>query len=55
MAPVPEAERDDMINAYHRLLHSPDKDTRLAAARAWSKWEYVRSLPRHPVQKLIRR
>jgi proline iminopeptidase len=38
-APVPEAERDDMVSAYYRLLTSDDEQTRLEAARAWSLWE----------------
>ena len=36
---IPEAERDDMISAFHRRLTSDDEATRLAAARAWSVWE----------------
>lgn len=40
LAPVPEAERDgDLIEAYHRLLHSPDEKVALDAAVAWSTWE----------------
>lgn len=40
LAPVPEAERDDdLIEAYHRLLHSPDPATAVKAAVAWSTWE----------------
>ncbi|WP_280451780.1 prolyl aminopeptidase [Nocardia cyriacigeorgica] len=40
LAPVPEAERDgDLVEAYHRLLHSPDEDIATAAAIAWSTWE----------------
>ncbi len=39
LAPVPEAERDDMVSAYYRLLTSDDELTRLKAARAWSLWE----------------
>jgi len=37
--PIPAAERDDIIAAYHRRLTGPDPDVRLAAARAWSMWE----------------
>jgi proline iminopeptidase len=37
--PIPEAERGDLIAAYHRRLTGPDLDLRLAAARAWSMWE----------------
>uniref|UniRef100_UPI0034DB47B3 alpha/beta fold hydrolase n=1 Tax=Nocardia farcinica TaxID=37329 RepID=UPI0034DB47B3 len=40
LAPVPEAERDgDLVEAYHRLLHSPDEEIATAAAVAWSTWE----------------
>ncbi len=39
LAPIPEAERGDMISAYHRRLHDPDPDIRLQAAKAWSGWE----------------
>jgi proline iminopeptidase len=37
--PIPEAERGDLVAAYHRRLTSPDPATQLAAAKAWSKWE----------------
>jgi proline iminopeptidase len=36
---IPEAERNDMLAAYHRRLTSDDAAVRLAAARAWSVWE----------------
>lgn len=36
---IPEAERDDMLRAYHKRLTSDDEKTRLEAARAWSVWE----------------
>jgi proline iminopeptidase len=39
LAPIPEAERDDLIGAYAQRLASPDPGERLAAARAWSTWE----------------
>lgn len=39
LAPIPEAERDDMIAAYYRRLTSDDAAVRLEAARAWSMWE----------------
>ncbi|MDN8611646.1 prolyl aminopeptidase [Variovorax ginsengisoli] len=38
-APVAEAERDDMIGAYRRLLTGDDPARQLEAARAWSLWE----------------
>ncbi|KAG6813395.1 hypothetical protein H0H92_011372 [Tricholoma furcatifolium] len=39
LAPIPEAERHDLILAYHAQLNSADDQTRIKAARAWSKWE----------------
>jgi proline iminopeptidase len=39
LAPIPEAERGNLLMAYHRRLLSPDPEVRLAAARAWSVWE----------------
>jgi proline iminopeptidase len=39
LAPIPEAERGDLVAAYHRRLTGPDATERLAAAKAWSKWE----------------
>ena len=36
---IPEAERGDMLGAYHRRLTSEDEAVRLEAARAWSTWE----------------
>ena len=36
---IPEAERGDMLGAYHRRLMSDDESVRLEAARAWSIWE----------------
>ena len=30
-----------MMTAYHAQLNSADEETRLRAAKAWSKWEYV--------------
>ena len=36
---IPEAERDDLVEAYRKRLTSDDKDEQLRAAQAWSKWE----------------
>jgi len=49
---VPEAEgTQDVIAAYARLMDHPDAETRLAAARAWCKWEdAVLSLEPNPTQ-----
>ena len=38
-APIPEAERHDMMAAYRRRLTSADEQVQLEAARAWSLWE----------------
>lgn len=38
---IPEEERKDVVLAYHAQLNSVDDETRLKAAKAWSKWEYV--------------
>ncbi|MBD0324278.1 MAG: prolyl aminopeptidase [Aldersonia sp.] len=44
VAPVPEHERDgDFVEAYHRLLYSPDPEVATAAAVAWSTWESATS------------
>ena len=39
VAPIPEAERSDLMAAYSRRLLSDDREERLRAARAWSVWE----------------
>ena len=35
---IPEAERDDMLQAYHRRLMSEDEAVQMEAAKAWSVW-----------------
>jgi proline iminopeptidase len=39
LAPIPDSERGDMVEAYRKRLTSDDEDVQLAAAKAWSKWE----------------
>ena len=39
LAPIPEEERGDLVEAYYKRLTSDDADVRLSAAKAWSKWE----------------
>jgi proline iminopeptidase len=39
LAPIPEAERGDLVAAYHRRLTGEDRALQVAAAKAWSKWE----------------
>jgi proline iminopeptidase len=38
-APIPAAERGDMMAAYHRRLTHPDRRVQAEAAAAWSQWE----------------
>jgi proline iminopeptidase len=38
-APIPEAERGDMIGAYHKRLIHPERRVQAEAAAAWSQWE----------------
>lgn len=39
LAPIPEAERGDLMRAYHQRLTSDNRETCLSAAKAWSVWE----------------
>ena len=39
LAPIPEAERGDLVSAYYKRLTSSDPAVRQEAARAWSVWE----------------
>ena len=39
LAPIPEAERADLMTAYHRRLTAADPKVRQAAACPWSVWE----------------
>ena len=39
VAPIPVAERGDLLGAYHRRLTGPDGAEKDACARAWSRWE----------------
>ncbi|HTS02261.1 MAG TPA: prolyl aminopeptidase [Thermoanaerobaculia bacterium] len=39
LAHIPEAERGDLVTAYHKRLTSEDPAVRLAAAKIWSGWE----------------
>ena len=48
---IPDAERGDLVGAYHRRLTSDDPAVRLAAAREWYAWESATSrlLPDAPI------
>jgi proline iminopeptidase len=39
LAPIPVAERGDLLEAYHRRLSTGERRGQLQAARAWSIWE----------------
>jgi proline iminopeptidase len=39
VSPIPVHERGDLVAAFHRRLMSDDRGVRLAAARAWARWE----------------
>lgn len=39
VGPIPEAERGDLIAAYHRRLFSGDRGEEIRFARLWSGWE----------------
>ena len=43
LAPIPLAERSDLMRAYHRRLTGDNASERQAAARAWSIWEAATS------------
>jgi proline iminopeptidase len=39
IAPIPEDEHDDLVEAYRKRLTGSDPVERLRCAKAWSKWE----------------
>jgi proline iminopeptidase len=39
VAPIPEAERGDLVRAYHKRLTGTDRAEQLRCAKAWSQWE----------------
>jgi proline iminopeptidase len=39
VAPIPDAERGDLVAAYHRRLTGDDPAERARAADAWARWE----------------
>ncbi|MET8837973.1 prolyl aminopeptidase [Micromonospora sp. NPDC004540] len=43
VAPIPTAERGDVLAAYHRRLHGPDEAEARACAVTWGRWEAVNS------------
>ena len=49
IAPIPQAERGDLMAAYRKLLTGADRKAQIEAARAWSIWEgeTITLLPEH--------
>jgi len=43
IAPIPPAERNDLITAFYKRLIGTNRDHMIAAARAWSTWEAATS------------
>ena len=39
LEPIPEAERGDLLSAFHSRLTHPDRKIQAVAAQAWSQWE----------------
>ncbi|MGH1421239.1 MAG: prolyl aminopeptidase [Hyphomonas sp.] len=39
IAPIPEDERHDLVSAFYKRLIGDDRNERIAAARAWARWE----------------
>ncbi len=39
IAPIPENERDNLMQAYHKRLTGDDHADKIACAKAWSQWE----------------
>ena len=39
IAPIPEGERGDLVEAYRKRLTGSNRDEQLRCAKAWSKWE----------------
>jgi proline iminopeptidase len=52
LAPIPAEERHDLLSAYHKRLTSPDKQVKIQAAHAWSRWEAA-TCKLYPDQDLI--
>jgi proline iminopeptidase len=53
VAPVPEDERGDLISAYKKRIEGLDELARMAAAKAWSRWEADCSTM-HPNVRLVK-
>jgi proline iminopeptidase len=52
IAPIPESERGDLVQAHHRRLTGDDEVARMASAKAWSLWE-GRTATLQPKQSVV--
>ena len=52
LAPIPAAERGDLVSAYYKRLTGDDAQEQLACAKAWSQWE-ASTLSLRPNPQLI--
>ena len=52
LAPIPAAERGDLVTAYYKRLTSDNAQEQLACAKAWSQWE-ASTLSLRPNPQLI--
>ena len=52
VAPIPEDERGDMVNAYYKRLNDDNEVARMAVAKAWSQWE-GRTSTLHPSSTVV--
>lgn len=43
LLPIPLTERHNLVKAYYKRLTDPNYETRVQAAKAWSKWEAATS------------
>lgn len=51
VAPIPEAERGDLMGAFHKRLTGDDREAQATAAAAWSQWEGDTISIRGPVDR----
>lgn len=52
LAPIPEEERSDLVEAYRKRLTGDDPEEQLRAAKAWSTWE-ARTVTLLPSQSVV--
>jgi proline iminopeptidase len=51
--PIPVAEHDDLVTAYHQRVNGKDELAKMAAAKAWSLWS-AQCASLHPNQDLLK-